>query len=933
MKKSILFSTMSLCMTIYVYAQDWSGISVPANAGAGKIWQLQSQHSDDFNYNGKNATFNGKWLDNHRAGWSGPGETQFSSNHSDVSGGSLLIKAGRVTNISGKTVYCGHVTTKTPVIYPVFTEVRMRCSGINLSSNFWLLSADDVNEIDVTETYGAEDPNGRKMATNYHIFQRSPFRDLANSPKKHTSQGNVFLRNDFHRFGLYWKSATEFEFYFDGVLVRQLNRSNDLRDPRNRFFDQAMHIIMNTELHTWKSNAGIRPSNQELNNNNINKMYFDWIRTYKPVTGTVTQGPYNGNINTIPGTIQAEHYDVGGADVAYSDNTSGNSGNQLRTDDVDVEVSGEGGHNIGWVAAGEWLEYTVDVANSGTYDIDFRTASLSNGGTIHVEIDGEDVTGAVTLPVTGAWQTYQTTTKTGVSLSEGEHVMRLSLDASGFNLNWVKFTSIVTNIPVTGVSTSPSSLSLAIGQTSPLSAVVSPSNATNPALSWSTSNVSVATVNASGVVTAIGTGTASVSATTADGGFTDNTVVTVSSTPGTQQAYPSGVPHAIPGSIESVNFDTGGEDVAYNDLGAGNNGTGIRQDENVDTENRIAAGNVGWIATGEWLEYTVNVTQAGNYKIDILTASTGSNGAFHVEFGGVDKTGVQNVASTGDWGVFNTITMTGVSLSAGVQVMRIYIDGGSFNLGTITISSETTTPQTVTLTPVSDSYLQGSTNFNNELVRLENGNRVGYLKYDLSSITGPITDAALKFTVTGDVGNGNLNVNLGSSNSWNETNLSNANKPAASTLLGSINEAYAIGNIKTVSLQTGSISGNEVSLVLIATSGNDFAIASKENTGATAPQLVITYQSGSTRAGVDESMQSLSAYPNPVSGDSFTLDLSSYENEALIRIIDQTGHVVFETTTSEDSLSISTDVLSSVGVYIIGVTGNNKTEMVKLIVQ
>ncbi len=285
-----------LFIFVKAYTQDWQGIPIPANPGNGKVWQIQNQHSDDFNYNGKNSTFKSKWLDNHRGGWSGPGETQFSSNHSDVTGGNLRIKAGRVTNIPKKTVYCGHVTTKTPVVYPVYTEVRMRCSGINLSSNFWLLSADDVNEIDVTETYGAENVAGRKMATNYHIFRRTPFLDLANSPKSHDSEGNVFLRDGYHRFGLYWKSATEFEFYFDGKLVRKLNRSNDLRDPRNRFFDQAMHIIMNTELHTWKSNAGIRPSNQELNNNSINKMYIDWIRTYKPVSNTtgVTQLINNG---------------------------------------------------------------------------------------------------------------------------------------------------------------------------------------------------------------------------------------------------------------------------------------------------------------------------------------------------------------------------------------------------------------------------------------------------------------------------------------------------------------------------------------------------------------------------------------------------------------------------------------------------------------
>ncbi|MEM9338449.1 MAG: family 16 glycosylhydrolase [Bacteroidota bacterium] len=266
--------------------QDWVDVPIPAAAGNGRIWKIQEQHSDDFNYSGKGTEFISKWLDNHRTGWSGPGETQFSSDYSDVNDGNLKIKAGRATGIEGKTVFCGHVTSKTSVIYPVFTEVSMKCSGINLSSNFWLISADDVSEIDVTETYGAEDPGGRVMQTNYHIFQRSPFTDLANAPKQHFAKKKVFLKDAYHTFGLYWKSETEFEFYLDGKLVRELNPSKDLEDPRDRFFDQAMYLIMNTELHTWKSSSGIKPSDAELNDDTINVMYIDWIRTYKPVPDT-----------------------------------------------------------------------------------------------------------------------------------------------------------------------------------------------------------------------------------------------------------------------------------------------------------------------------------------------------------------------------------------------------------------------------------------------------------------------------------------------------------------------------------------------------------------------------------------------------------------------------------------------------------------------
>ena len=83
-------------------------------------------------------------------------------------------------------------------------------------------------------------------------------------------------------------------------------------------------------------------------------------------------------------------------------------------------------------------------------------------------------------------------------------------------------------IAVIGVSVTPATLALAVGATAPLTATVSPANATNAAVAWSTSNASVATVNSSGVVAGVGAGSTTITATTVDGGFTDNTAVTVS---------------------------------------------------------------------------------------------------------------------------------------------------------------------------------------------------------------------------------------------------------------------------------------------------------------------------------------------------------------------------------------------------------------------
>ena len=82
-------------------------------------------------------------------------------------------------------------------------------------------------------------------------------------------------------------------------------------------------------------------------------------------------------------------------------------------------------------------------------------------------------------------------------------------------------------VAVTGVSLDTLAATVAVGNTRQLSATIAPSGATNQAVTWSSSNTNVATVSSSGLVTAVSTGTATITVTTADGGKTANCTVTV----------------------------------------------------------------------------------------------------------------------------------------------------------------------------------------------------------------------------------------------------------------------------------------------------------------------------------------------------------------------------------------------------------------------
>jgi M6 family metalloprotease-like protein len=171
---------------------------------------------------------------------------------------------------------------------------------------------------------------------------------------------------------------------------------------------------------------------------------FNWIRaTSVPSGGGST--PYGGTPVALPGTIEAENFDNGGAQIAYRDSSVGNSGGAYRKTDVDLQASRDagGGFNVGWVTAGEWLNYTVNVAIAGVYTIEVRVASPEAGGELHVETNGVAASGRIAVPNTGSWQAWSTVIVPGVSLDAGTQVLRLVADTSGpggacANVNWIR---------------------------------------------------------------------------------------------------------------------------------------------------------------------------------------------------------------------------------------------------------------------------------------------------------------------------------------------------------------------------------------------------------------------------------------------------------------------------------------------------------------
>lgn len=152
------------------------------------------------------------------------------------------------------------------------------------------------------------------------------------------------------------------------------------------------------------------------------------------------QSPYLGSPMVLPRRIEAEHYDVGLPGVSYSDTTPGNAGGQFRQDDVDVGTD-SGQFVVGYVAAGEWLEYTVESTFAERYRVWLRSASPS-GGQVALAVDGVE-NPAFALPPSGSYTSWTATAAPdALVLGAGRHVLRVRAVTAGFNLDWLELETL-----------------------------------------------------------------------------------------------------------------------------------------------------------------------------------------------------------------------------------------------------------------------------------------------------------------------------------------------------------------------------------------------------------------------------------------------------------------------------------------------------------
>jgi hypothetical protein len=192
--------------------------------------------------------------------------------------------------------------------------------------------------------------------------------------------------------------------------------------------------------------------------------------------GTFVTTPWKNHLQQIPGRVQCEHYDQGGEGVAYHDTDSINNGsgklnpvngnplNEFRlVEGVDIsytkskDIDNNPYNNVepemdqlyvGWTQPGEWIRYTVDVKESGIYQLSLMYTAHDDG-TIAFDVDGVRVTNDLVVQSTfnasdtipwRQWHHWNKIGFTGINLEKGIRVLTLhTVTVGNMNYDYLEF--------------------------------------------------------------------------------------------------------------------------------------------------------------------------------------------------------------------------------------------------------------------------------------------------------------------------------------------------------------------------------------------------------------------------------------------------------------------------------------------------------------
>ena len=409
---------------------------------------------------------------------------------------------------------------------------------------------------------------------------------------------------------------------------------------------------------------------------------------------------YGSQPISLPGTLQAEHYDNGGDGVTYHDNESTNQGDaNFRTSNgVDI-VKGNGGMAIGHTNTDEWLEYTVNIAKTGYYYYHAVASSgITNSGfklSLNTENGLVDITPNISVPQTGSnkWDTYTTISgKTIIPLQEGKHIIRLTITGSSCNVDKVSFEHIQIDETLDlKISASPTSSAVDYPTLISFTTIDPERDGALKSIKVYVNDKQVTTLTSRPFVLNYKptvTGDVKISASAVDTLKHESNLTST-----TIYVNPARTKYgntSISGILEAENFDRCAEGITFHDSDSIDEGMARYRTDNqgvdIIRENGLVA--IGYTVQGEWLEYTINVQSAGTYYIRPKVCFLNDSASFRI---GIMKDYVETPLATvtkpesTSLNIYSTLPPIYLSeeIDNGQQTLRLTITGSGCKIDNI----------------------------------------------------------------------------------------------------------------------------------------------------------------------------------------------------------------------------------------------------------
>jgi len=254
-----------------------SSVSIDDTTPEGMKWEKREDLSDDFD-----SWNDDKWF---KPLWNYGEPVQMKSENSGVTDGNLWIKAS-LDQGESRWFETSRIQSRVQIKYPMYTESRIKTAHISAYNTFWLNNGDIDNrdEIDVIENNSKPSCNCQpafpwQMNSQYfHVVNGDTRRAKGNFDNRDLSDDNpsqgVVWNEEYHTVGVWWKDATNIQFYLDGEPAGSVVSERDFTRNLNLIWD------LWTIDADWSGGIAIQ---NDLLDDSINTMKIDWVRTWQLV--------------------------------------------------------------------------------------------------------------------------------------------------------------------------------------------------------------------------------------------------------------------------------------------------------------------------------------------------------------------------------------------------------------------------------------------------------------------------------------------------------------------------------------------------------------------------------------------------------------------------------------------------------------------------